>query len=459
MKETQHIEWKQSWRDDYLRWICGFANAQGGTLMIGKDDKGKVVGVDNADKLLVDIPNKVRDILGIVVVVALHHNEAGHDWLEILVDAYPSPISYKGEYHLRSGSTKQELKGAALDRFLLRKLGRHWDGVPVPHVSLADLDARALARFRQLATRSQRLSMETLQEPDATLIDKLHLKEANYLKRAAVLLFHPDPEQFVTGAFVKIGFFANNADLRYHDEVHGDLFTQVDKTLDLLLSKYLRAMISYEGVQRVETYPVPEVALREAVLNAIAHKDYASGIPVQISVYDDKIMLWNPGQLPSDWTVEQLTEKHSSQPFNPDVANAFFRAGLIESWGRGIERVFNACLQAGAPEPEWRYESTGLWVVFHQRETIGVAAAGSMAVEVAGSMTVEMAVKIPDRILQLLLADPHMTLADVAGRVGKSLRTIERISNQLVKDRRLLRVGPRKGGHWTVLVRQNSQNS
>jgi len=397
MKETQHIEWKQSWRDDYLRWICGFANAQGGTLMIGKDDKGKVVGVDNADKLLVDIPNKVRDILGIVVVVALHHNEAGHDWLEILVDAYPSPISYKGEYHLRSGSTKQELKGAALDRFLLRKLGRHWDGVPVPHVSLADLDARALARFRQLATRSQRLSMETLQEPDATLIDKLHLKEANYLKRAAV--------------------------------------------------------------QRVETYPVPEVALREAVLNAIAHKDYASGIPVQISVYDDKIMLWNPGQLPSDWTVEQLTEKHSSQPFNPDVANAFFRAGLIESWGRGIERVFNACLQAGAPEPEWRYESTGLWVVFHQRETIGVAAAGSMAVEVAGSMTVEMAVKIPDRILQLLLADPHMTLADVAGRVGKSLRTIERISNQLVKDRRLLRVGPRKGGHWTVLVRQNSQNS
>ena len=143
MKEAQNIEWKQSWRDEYLRWICGFANAEGGMLVIGKNDSGEVVGVDNAAKLLVDIPNKVRDILGIVVAVNLH-TQAGRDWLEIVVDAYPSPISYKGEYHLRSGSTKQELRGAALDRFLLRKLGRHWDGVPVPHVAMTDLAPRAM---------------------------------------------------------------------------------------------------------------------------------------------------------------------------------------------------------------------------------------------------------------------------------------------------------------------------
>ena len=123
MKEAQNIEWKQSWRDEYLKWVCGFANAEGGVLVIGKNDSGEVVGVTNATRLLEDIPNKVRDILGIVVAVNLH-TQAGLDWLEIVVDAYPSPISYKGEYHLRSGSTKQELRGAALDRFLLRKLGR-----------------------------------------------------------------------------------------------------------------------------------------------------------------------------------------------------------------------------------------------------------------------------------------------------------------------------------------------
>ncbi len=101
MKENQNIEWKQSWRDEYLKWICGFANAEGGTLVIGKNDQGEVVGVEGAAKLLVDIPNKVRDILGIVVAVNLH-TQAGLDWLEVVVDAYPSPISYRGEYHLRS---------------------------------------------------------------------------------------------------------------------------------------------------------------------------------------------------------------------------------------------------------------------------------------------------------------------------------------------------------------------
>src|SRR4029077_15898409 len=138
---------------------------------------------------------------------------------------------------------------------------------------------------------------------------------------AAVLLFHPDPERYVTGAFVKIGFFRTNTDLLYHDEIHGDLFTQVGKTMDLLLTKYLKAGIGYQGIQRLETYPVPEAALREAVLNAVIHKDYSSGTPIQISVYADKlmlwnpVMLWNPGELPHDWTVANLKTKHPSRPF------------------------------------------------------------------------------------------------------------------------------------------------
>jgi len=128
--------------------------------------------------------------------------------------------------------------------------------------------------------------------------------------------------------------------------------------------KYLKAMISYEGLQRVETYPVPEEALREALLNAVAHKDYSSGVPIRISVYDDKIMLWNNGELHEGWTMETFLGKHSSQPFNPDVANAFFRAGMIELWGRGIEYIIDACKAEGAPAPDFRFEHGGLWVVF-----------------------------------------------------------------------------------------------
>src|SRR5690606_10543335 len=119
-------------------WVCGFANAEGGRLEIGRNDVGLVVGLPDAAKLLEDLPNKIRDLLGILVSVNLRQID-GKDLLEIVVDPYPNPISFRGHYWMRSGSTLQELKGASLDRFLLRRHGRTWDGVPVPGVQAADL--------------------------------------------------------------------------------------------------------------------------------------------------------------------------------------------------------------------------------------------------------------------------------------------------------------------------------
>lgn len=101
------------------------------------------------------------------------------------------------------------------------------------------------------------------------------------------------------------------------------------------------------------------------VHNAVVHKDYASAAPIQISVYPDKLMIWNPGELPNNWTLETLMGKHSSRPFNPDIANAFFRSGLIESWGRGIERILKACEQEGVPAPEWNVSGGDFWAIFH----------------------------------------------------------------------------------------------
>ncbi|MGV2334491.1 MAG UNVERIFIED_CONTAM: ATP-binding protein [Planctomycetaceae bacterium] len=109
MKESQHTEWKASWRDDLLRYVCGFANADGGTLVIGRNDEGKLVGIPNATTLLTDLPNKIRDLLGVVAEVNLN-SENGRDSIEIIVPAYPNPISYRGHYYQRSGSTLLELK-------------------------------------------------------------------------------------------------------------------------------------------------------------------------------------------------------------------------------------------------------------------------------------------------------------------------------------------------------------
>lgn len=365
MSENQNIEYKESWRDEYLKWICGFANAQGGKIFIGKNDAGKVTGVKDAKRFMEDIPNKVKNILGILVDVNLKRYKKV-EFIEINIEAYPYPINYKGQYYYRSGSTKQELKGAALDKFLLQKIGKRWDGVPIPKVSVVNLKQETFDLFRKLASKSQRINEESLSDSNEQLVENLQLKEGEYLKRAALLLFHPAPENFITGSYIKIGYFQSDDDLKFQDEIHGNLFEQIEKSIALLFSRYIKAEISYEGITRLEKFEYPKEAIREALLNAIAHKDYSGGTPIQISVYSDKIIFWNEGQLPENWTIKNLLKKHASRPYNPDIANALFRSGYIESWGRGTIKIINECRKAGIPDPVFSYNSSDISVEFRK---------------------------------------------------------------------------------------------
>ena len=152
--------------------------------------------------------------------------------------------------------------------------------------------------------------------------------------------------------------------MKFQDEIQGNIFEQLEKTIDLLFTKYIKSSISYEGLNRVEKYEYPKDAVREALLNAVSHKDYSGGVPIQISVYPEKLIFWNEGQLPDDWTIDKLFEKHPSKPFNPDIANALFRSGYIESWGRGIRKMFRECVQFGIPKPKLFYDMSGFWVEF-----------------------------------------------------------------------------------------------
>ena len=362
-KESQNIEWKESWRDEYLKWICGFANAQGGKIYIGKNDNGIVTGIKDVKKLLEDIPNKISNFLGIIADVNLY-TEDGLEYLEIIVNPNSYPVSYRGEYHYRSGSTKQQLTGQALNQFLLKKTGITWDSVPIDNVSIMDFRNDSFDIFREQAVRSKRMSKQDVKITNEELLDGLKLVENGKFTRAAVLLFYHDPERWVPGAYIKIGYFESDADLRYQDEVKGSLISQADKVVDLLFMKYLKAEISYDGVTRVETYPYPKEALREAVYNAIVHKNYATLIPIQISVYADKIYIGNDCVFPEDWTVENLLGKHRSRPYNPLIANTFFRAGYIESWGRGIEKIKESCIENGNEMAEYQVSSSEMMVVF-----------------------------------------------------------------------------------------------
>ena len=268
---NQTIEYKYVWEDEYLKWICGFANAQGGTLIIGKNDRGETVGVKNAEKLLEDLPNKICATMGVVADVNLRKDN-GLDIIEIYVPAYPNTISYHGKYYFRTGSTNQELSGYALDSLLLEKYGRTYDSMPVPHITLGDFWHDAFDIFRKKAVASKRLTTEEVAVSDNELLQSLNLTVGDYLLLAAVLVFHQTPQQWRPGAYVKIGYFTDDAEILYQDELYGALVGLADKVVDTIFTKYFIGRIRYEGLQRIDDYPMPRIALREAVLNSVLCK-------------------------------------------------------------------------------------------------------------------------------------------------------------------------------------------
>ena len=150
MAEKQNIEWKAVWKDDYLAWICGFANAQGGTLLVGVNDNGDVIGLSNAKKLMEDLPNKIRDAMGVIVNINLHEQD-GKEYIEIEVPPYPVAISCKGAYYYRSGSTNQKLSGPELESFILKRRGVNWESLPMPQLSLDDIDDSVVKYFKEKA--------------------------------------------------------------------------------------------------------------------------------------------------------------------------------------------------------------------------------------------------------------------------------------------------------------------
>ena len=329
--------------------------------------------------------------------------------------------------------------------------------MPVPGIGIDELDAETQNKFREQATNSKRPCASVLTEGDSGLIEKLRLMENRYLKRAAVLLFYSDPERHFTGAAIKTGYFEGKSDLRFQDEVCGNLFAQVSKTMDLLLTKYLKAIISYKGILRVETYPVPESALREAVLNAVIHRDYAVAAPIQVRVYADRLSISNPGRLPEDWSLSVLLGQHPTRPFNPDIANTFFRSGEIESWGRGIQHIFDACQQTGTPDPIFKIDSGEFLVEFPFSETYlgGVVIYDQTRENLQRTVQETVQETIQEKILALLRKHPNITQKSLAERIGISPSGVRYHIDNLRNAGHIQHVGSTKKGHWEVKADDN----
>jgi len=360
MPEQQNIEYKSSWHDDYLKWVCGFANAQGGKIYIGMNDAATIVGLPDQKTLMEEIPNKIKNLMGIIVEVNLLQDDDKY-YIEIIVQPYSVPISLRGRYYYRSGSVKQELTGAALNEFLLKKAGQTWDNIPEERATIADIDENTIKKYLRKAETGGRLP-DTDGLTTEELLEKLRLAENGKLKRAAIVLFGKDPGRFYPNTFVKIGKFEDDDfTIRFQEVEEGNVIEVLEKVLRTLDYKFLIKNISFEGMNRVETLEYPVPALREMLLNSLIHRNYM-GAPTQLRVYDNKLQLWNHGTLPVGITLDKLSKSHSSFPRNPILAEACFKGSYIDSWGSGIMKIVNSCKAAGLPTPTLEEDMGGFMV-------------------------------------------------------------------------------------------------
>ena len=473
MAENQNVEFKETWKDEYLKWVCGFANAQGGRIYIGVRDNGDIIGLSNSRKLLVDIPNKIKNTLGIIPEVNLR-DEFGKEYIEIKIKQSSYHVDYRGEYYKRSGSTNQQISGAALREFLADDMDNHWDAIPVDNITVEELDKESIDIFRRESVKNGRMLKEEIAIPNEELLDRLHLFVKGKLKRAALMLFYREPSRIISGCYVKIGKFGEGADLQYQDILEGSLFYIADRVIDLIYTKYLKAAITYEKDVRVETYPFPREGVREAIYNALGHNNFAQGVPIQIRIEDDAMYISNSGILPKDWTTKTLMQRHRSNPFNPSIANVFYRAGYIEAWGRGIQKICESCRELGIPDPEYTVLGDDITVKFTALATPKTSNRHDVGLKVGYGIPetsiISHSVHTPktsgnrvpkhqadvlgdvlaDKILTALSHEATLTQKELAERLSVSLPSVQRAINKLKSNGRIVRKSGKRYGYWEV---------
>lgn len=210
--------------------------------------------------------------------------------------------------------------------------------------------------------------------------------------------------------------------------------------------KYMKAIISYDNVTRIETYPLPKAAVREAVYNAIIHCNYAALVPIQIRIHEDAVYISNDCVFPVGWTVETLMERHRSQPYNPNVANGFFRAGYVETWGRGIEKICEACKEHGVRLPEYTLHMEDIMIKL--TPLMDSRKEKKQTVTLDGTLDGTLSGTLEENILSAIRKNSKVTQSQIALEIDCSERKVKRLMKSMQEKGMIERVGGRRSGEW-----------
>ncbi len=360
--ETDILEFKALPNKSFFTTFSAFSNTKGGIVLLGVNKKGIPVGIKATSNFLEDLTNRIVNKLSIYPEIeVIEIEEKRIIAFRVIHSSYL--VSYEGRYYERVGNTTREMNQEKLKALLLRS--NPWDSI-VGDFSWEEIDTDTVRNFIQRAVKNNRLIDVSLNEPIEVILEKLELLVDGKLTNGAILLFSKNPQRHFINLCIRIGRFKTEITIIDDKWIKGNLMQQFEESLKII-KQLINVRYEIKGIEREDVWDYPLPAIREALLNALTHRDYFNIANfIVIKVYNDHIWFSNPGGLPEGITIEQLKKPHQSYLRNPLIAKILYLAGYIEQYGSGTMRMVKWLKEYRLPEPEYKEEFGGFSTYFYK---------------------------------------------------------------------------------------------
>lgn len=370
--EGPTLEFKRSTGElrEGMEALCGMLNGMGrGQVLIGVSDSGEILGQAVMVKTLREIANASRRIepAAEIVTTTVPVRASLSVLVVEAVARAQGPFTFEGRGYLRVGNTTQRMSHSEFDSRVVQRLESEtpWDRWIAPDWEIRDLDRNEVHRTIEDAVEAKRLTGVLGEKPEVVL-RRLELVTDRGVTRAAAILFGKEGGPGYPMGELRLARFRGLTKDEFRDnrQFKGHAFALLQHA-ERFLDEHVPVASRFVAGQmrRIDTPLYPPLALREALVNALVHRDYSvDGGAVSVAIFDDRLEVWSTGTLPPGLTPEKLKGTHESIPRNRLIAEVFHRRGLIERWGRGTNKILAEAKKAGCPEPEFE-EVAGAFVV------------------------------------------------------------------------------------------------
>jgi ATP-dependent DNA helicase RecG len=350
--ESETVEFKESFSKEALVAIGAFANTKGGTVLVGVNDAGKVVGVTLGKETLKNWANDVSMSTEPRMIPDIEEAYVeGKLVVLINIVSHPiKPVSVKGKYYRRVGKSNRQMNARDVADMHYQSVDMSWDLTLARDYALKDLDMEKVRWYIKEAKETGRRPTGPEEMP-MDVLEKANLVKDGTPTWAAVMLFGKKEGRYNWPSEIHCGRFKGETEVIDDRMSLGSLFDQVDDAMEFVQKNINVKFVMTGRPAREQVWDYPLKAVREAIINAVCHRDYTISSDVEVRIYDDELMIWSPGKLPFGISIEELFRKHPSILRNKGIGKALFEVGWIEQWGTGIGKIRDLCRAAGLPEP------------------------------------------------------------------------------------------------------------